>query len=62
MKPAEVLVSLHNIVDKAKLMDCISIGYEKNESADIMWFSCKGKEDYFAVYEKHFSLFHVLKA
>lgn len=52
MKPAEVLESLHNIFGKAKLLDCISIGYDKNESADIMWFSCNGKEDYLAVYDK----------
>lgn len=62
MKPAETLELLHNIVDKAELMDFISIGNDKNESADIMWFSCKEKEDYLAVYDKPILPFSCIEA
>ena len=52
MKSEEALEILRSIVEKAGLMDIISIGCDKNESADIMWFSSDVKADYLAVYEE----------
>lgn len=52
MKPTELLDVLHDIFEKAGLSDCVSISSEKNESAELMWFSSKEKNDYFAVNDR----------
>ena len=52
MNPEKVIELLHDLLEKARLSDILSVGNEMNESADIMWFSSKAKVDYLAVYEK----------
>ena len=47
MKPAEVLDIIRDVVNKAGIEDFIKVGLDKNEEADFMWYSCKGKEDFF---------------
>ena len=49
MKPAEVLDTIRNAVSKAGVEGTITVGLDKNEEADFMWYSCKGKEDFFVV-------------
>lgn len=51
MKPTEVFDVLRDILEKAGLADCVSISSDKNESAELMWFSSKEKNDYLAIYD-----------
>ncbi len=51
MKPTEAFDVLHDIIEKAGLSDYISISSDKNESAALMWFSSKVKNDYLAIYD-----------
>ena len=51
MKPAEVLDIIRDVVNKAGVDGTITVGLDKNEEADFMWYSCKGKEDFFVVSE-----------
>ena len=47
MKPADVLDIIRDVVNKVGIEDFIKVGLDKNEEANFMWYSCKGKEDFF---------------